>query len=340
MRQILRKFLPDFLKIKFRFFQYLIKNKGNLDDFRNLYTHKTSYGFNHPEITFYILRKGPNGAGLLSSYLSFLGQLKKINNKYIVPIVDMKSEYYNIIHNSIDEKGKINAWERYFEKVSKYSIDDVKFSKNVIIGGSGITTNMVKFFDGSKVTKKTIIPWIALDNKYFKLKHSLEKTFNKEYIRLLKGKRVLGVMIREEYEGYVKGQYSLIKGHPVQPKLALVIENVQMYLDKWECDYVYLATDSLKTINKFKNIFHEKLIYSPRQRGEMDFTIHEDYIEKFKAYIKGFSVHQRNTEYLKEIYLLSKCTCLIAGKSSGTLVAALWNKNHYEQLMFYNLGVY
>lgn len=44
-------------------------------------------------------------------------------------------------------------------------------------------------------------------------------------------------------------------------------------------------------------------------------------------------------EYLTTIYILSKCTSIIAGRVNGTVIAALMNDG-YEYSYYYDLGVY
>jgi len=67
---------------------------------------------------------------------------------------------------------------------------------------------------------------------------------------------------------------------------------------------------------------------------------YNDFLNKSTEYVSSMTVQQRNIDYLKEVYLLSKCTCLVCGKASATVVASIWNGNRYEHRHFYDLGLY
>ena len=340
IKSFIRKKTPNILKRKFRLLILFVSNRAEYKNYKSYLPKRLKLGSRNPGLTFYVLRKGPTGVGVLSCYLSFLGQLKMIEKKGYLPIVDMYSEYYNIIHNDSSEVNSINAWEKFFEKSINYEISEIFESQNVIFGYKGTPRESIEFFDETVVNKKMLQKWYNLSNNYFRLKEELFNEFELEAKNILFEKRVIGVSIREEYAGYFYNHPNLIKGHPKQPSLNIVINDLKEKLNEWNCKYIFLSTDSINTINKFREQFGSKVLFTNRNRGSMNYENPGEYVHEFKNHIKSMTPYQRNKDYLKEMYILSKCTSIIAGKSSGTIVSAIWNDGKYENIYFYNLGLY
>ena len=96
----------------------------NLSDFY-------SFGKLNKNKIFYVIKRSP-GAGMFSNLTFVMNHLLIAKRHNFIPVVDM--ENYPTIYN---EKKKINgtknAWEYYFEPVSKYSLNEVYKSQNVFI---------------------------------------------------------------------------------------------------------------------------------------------------------------------------------------------------------------
>lgn len=301
---------------------------------------KKRYGELNPDKTFYILRKYPEAMGLLSCYLTYLGQLELIAKKKYIPLVDMMSNYYPMSHNSPQDVNKVNAWEQFFEQLSGYDLTEVYDSRHVILGFGYATHNAMEFIDETAIPDELILKWHDLDKRYIKLKPELKEQFQEEYEQLFGGKRIIGVMIREPYVKFNQLGMDTIKGHPVQPELEDVSMDLERWLNEWNCDYIFISTESKQTIEYMQNRFGDKLLYTKRFRRDMLSKDYNDFIIKSNEYLNSMTVQQRNIDYLKEVYLLSKCTCLTCGKASATVVASIWNGNQYEHRKFYELGTY
>ena len=79
-----------------------------------------SFGKLHKNKIFYIIRRSP-GAGLFSNVIYVLNQIKIAELNNFIPIIDMQN-FTTIYNEKIN--GTFNAWEYYFEKINKYTLDE------------------------------------------------------------------------------------------------------------------------------------------------------------------------------------------------------------------------
>jgi len=298
------------------------------------------FGSQNTDKIFYVLRKYPKATGLLSCYLTYLGQLELIAGKNYIPIVDMMSNYYPMSHISAQDANRVNAWEQFFEQISDYDLKDVYNSRHVILGKGFTTENAMELFNGTSLTDELILKWHNVDKRYMRLNVKLEEQFREEHESFFNAKRIIGVMIREGYTKFNQLEMNMIKGHPVQPEIEIISQDLHRRLDEWNCDYIFVSTESKQTIEFMQKSFGDKLLFTKRLRRDMSSEGYNDFLNRAIEYINSMTVQQRNIDYLKEVYLLSKCTCLVCGKASASVVASIWNGNKYEHRHFYEIGIY
>lgn len=306
-----------------------------------------SLGNENPDKIFYTIRMNPYGnEGLLLSYLRILRELRDIEKSSYIPVIDMQWAYYVMAHNSKDERQKVNAWELYFQPVTEYTLKSIKKSSHVIRGKLCYREQEDNFFrsnllrSNDELSQKDYEIWCKINKKYMKLQPRLIELFEKEYEQLIGKKRVIGVIIREGYAYLNQLNYELIGNHPVQPLLQDVIHDLKSLLEKWMCEYIFVSAEYEQTINDMKKAFGKRLIYTKRFRKSFETNSVAEYQEKRTEYYKKISREEINIDYLKEVYLLSKCTNLLCGRCSASLVALLWNCGKYEHYHIYELGKY
>ncbi len=215
--------------------------------------------------------------------------------------------------------------------------------------GYGFTTdNALLFFNDQKLNREDIAAWSGLSKKYIRLIAPLKERFEASYRELIREKRVLGVMIREGYMVLADARdknnpayltHPGIHYHPVQPSVERLLLDITDRMQKWDCEYVFVVSETNYMINALTTKLGEKVLFTGRKRREVNALNLEEY-RRAGAQLKDKTKKQINDDYLEEIFLLSKCTCLLSGKSSGSVVASLWNDNVYEQMEFYELGIY
>ena len=172
------------------------------------------------------------------------------------------------------------------------------------------------------------------------LKEELRSAFEEEYAHIIGGKRTIGIMVREGYSILNKLNYALITNHAVQPELDAVVEDLKVLLEEWNCEQIFVSAEYDHTIRVFQEAFGDKVVYTQRKRKDFVAAEAEEYRTKRTEYYSTISREEINRDYLKEVYLLSKCTCLLAGRASASIVAALWNNGQYEHRKIYDLGTY
>ena len=307
---------------------------------------RLSLGPANPRKTFYLIRLSPGNEGLLLSYLHLLRELDRFDKTNLIPVVDMQWAYYVMAHNSEKDQGKVNGWEMYFRPVAGYSLEEACRSKNVIRGQISYRDQIDNYFRTNILrsdvpeAEEKFKKWCRLDKKYMGLKQELLDAFEEEYERVIGGKRTIGVMVREGYSILNKLNYALISNHAVQPELDAVVQDLRVLLRDWGCEQVFVSAEYGETIRVFQEAFGEKVVFTQRKRKEFTATEAEEYRTKREEYYATISREEINRDYLKEVYLLSRCTCLLAGRASASIVAALWNNGAYEHRQIYDLGTY
>ena len=311
---------------------------------------QVSLGNKNPDKTFFVIRKVNDAVGLLSCYLTALSRLRLAEGSGYIPIMDCESHYYKLLDNEDDSNKKINSWERYFEPFSDFTMDDVRKSKNVIFS-EGIHTPKegLCLFNNTQVTDELLSGFYEINDKYFKLKPELAERFEKKCEGLIKGKRVLGSMIRDDYFFFSSGRdqndplyknHPGIEWHPVQPTPWELCDILEQKMKEWNCDYLYVIAETTYSLNVFKERFGDKLLHSGRDVKQIDELNYSKFHIAATEYKNTHPRVQNNIDYLEEVYLLSKCTSVTAGKCSGSVVAALWNHGKYEHMDILQLGVY
>ena len=305
-----------------------------------------SLGNENPDKTFYLIRLLPGSEGLIASYMYYLRELQRLENTNYIPVIDMRWDFYLCAHNDPSDAGKVNAWELYFQPVAGYSLEDIDHSKNVIYGEVGFRDERDRYLsqcflrEDSEEGQAWFNEWHAMDHKYMKLQPKLEMQFSEEFLSLIGDFRTIGVEIREGYSILHKLNYELIDNHPAQPEMEQFIEDIRTCMRRWNCDRVFVSTESQQTIERLQEAFGEKLIFTERKRKNYALDTPAALREEELRYYKQLSREQVNIDYLKEIYMLSRCTCLLAGRSNSVLAAVLWNGGQYEHYSIYDLGTY
>ena len=261
--------------------------------------------------------------------------------------MDMFTEHFDLIHNVDDGIKKINAWDYYFKPFSDYSMKDVLESKHVTLSYGFLVKEARPFVKDYDFNRDIVERTLPVHNRYFHLKDDLKLKFEEDAKKIFAGKRVLGTNIREGYivlangkknnEKYYKGL--TIDGHPIQQDIYELCNELEAKMKEWKCDYLYAEFQTTYIKNILESRFGDRFIHSDRKLKEVSDLSLKSWVEESKNNPITNRV-QNNIEYLESIYFLSKCTSLYSSKCSGTVVAALWNNNEYENMEIINRGVY
>ena len=286
-----------------------------------------TYGSLYDGYTFYVIRMGQTTSSLGPLMLWVLKQLKLIEEKgkHFIPVIDL-SQFGNVFLE-IEEIEKINPWEYYFEQPTHFSLQAVYHAQNVILGNADVNVNLDEMIDDSELLKE----YIRLYDQYIHINKRIEKKAYSIYKSIIKPEwKVLGVVYRgTDYRNRpVPNEYR-------QPGMEELLVKTEQLIHEWGCDHIFLATEDKGAVEAFKQTFQDRVVYTDKERYDSAVvcTQEHSFNREFDRYLKG-------EEYLTEIYILSKCNCLLSGKV-GILAAALpMNAGKYENKYIYDLGIY
>ena len=258
-----------------------------------------NYGNLNKNKNFYVIRRLPT-AGFFSNITFILNNLKFCEKMGFIPIIDMKN--YPSLYNEIKiiKKTK-NSWEYYFEKLNKYSLDEVYKSKNVFLSPTtfqkemsiDMTNNEIsKYINKLKIRKEILKKINSFSKKNFKNKH-----------------KILGVHFRGS-------TYKTARGHGFPLTLKLMIKNIEYLIKNYNYKKIFVVTEEQKYLNVLKKKFKKKLIfYNSFRMGKYD---------SFKIYPRKNHRYLLGEEILIETILLSKCNGLTFIKSNVTSAAKIF----------------
>ena len=87
-----------------------------------------SFGTKNPDKTFYLLSRPMHFRdGLYTYVFAFLEQMDMVEKNNYIPVVDMQNFWNHYLEE--DKIGVENAWDYYFQPLSKYSLEEVYASR-------------------------------------------------------------------------------------------------------------------------------------------------------------------------------------------------------------------
>ena len=274
-------------------------SKIKLNDLSQIYF--KSYGNLNKNKIFYIIRREPT-AGFFSNITFILNHLKICDDMNFIPIIDMKN--YPSLHNEIHPINKNkNAWEYYFKKINKYSLNEVYKSKNVYMSSKtfqkkmflDMTNNEIsRYFSKIKI-KKEILQKINI--------------FNKEKFK--KNDKILGVHFRGS-------TYKTARGHGFPLTKELMIKNIQSLIKKFDYNKIFVVTEEQEYLKALKEKFNDQIIFYDSFRMKK--------LDSYKIYPRKNHRYLLGEEILIETVLLSKCNGLTFIKSNVISAAKLFTK--------------
>lgn len=275
-------------------------------------------------------------------------------NKGFIPLVDLEYQY-NFDQHKI---GEDNVWEYCFQQ--PISMSQVKEKEYVYLHSCYQYDNVYlektcKDINGKKddvyihITQENWRKYYSNINKYVKkywvFKQAIWDEFEWEYeIQMRKAQHLLGIFLREDWsEEYY--QYLGIEDkkvfdmHPRVPSVSETINIVKEYLQKWECDHIFLSTLYQDSVERFREAFGDKIIVVDRIRhnsiGDVAAStenLFSSTAEEKRSNIKWSVEKKAAASYIKEVIALSRCDYLIAARGRGATAALSLNGGKYRDI--------
>lgn len=249
--------------------------------FKDLKFEYKRFGSKNPNKYFYVIKRSP-GAGFFSNLNFVIHHLLICDTLKMIPVIDMENfqTFYNCkkkINNTF------NSWEYYFKPVSKYSLNEVYKSKNVIIcdprtsfngNNSNIKNTVFEPFNGPQYLKikhkKIIKKYIKYNEDIIREASFLTKKFKKE--------KILGICFRGS-----DAKFSAYQPHA--PNLKQIVTSTKKLIKRYDYKKIYLCTEDIDYLNYFKREFKKEIIFninSPRTNDKRDLFNYDDPLHRYK----------------------------------------------------------
>ena len=174
--------------------------------------------------------------------------------------------------------------------------------------------------------------WHNFANQYIPIKKEIINESNKIIKTIFKdSKNVLGVLLRGT--DYVAMRPH---GHPIPPKIKDVIKDVKFLDNKYNYNWIFLATED----NNIRDIFLKSIGIKAKCLLSKTKIFYDYSTKKPLAYSIDFKSNlDFNKIYLLNIIILSKCLDLLAANTSGTAGIFILTEG-FRYYKVYDLGYY
>ena len=258
------------------------------------------YGNRNPNIFFYLIRRSP-GAGFFSNLNFVIHNLWICEQLKMIPVVDMKN-YITLYNCKVKINNSHNAWDYFFKPVSKFTLQEVYKSKNVIICDNR-TSKKGFSISNYKSNFKYFNGFQNLDNrhnkiikKYIQFNKKILEESNKFVKKNFKNKKILGVCFRGSDQK--KSAYQ-----PYPPTENQLLYATNYLLKKYKFDKIYLCTEDEGFLNFFKKKYKSILLYNNSPRTNDNIDLFDNLSKKHRYYVgKGNIVDMLNLS--KTSYML------------------------------------
>ena len=307
VKNYLYRAILDSQKRKIKRKKKLLLSQNIVNNHKKLQFH--NLGNKNPKKIFYIIQR-KKGGGLFSNLLFVLNHLAICEKLKLIPIVDM----YNFegFYNEINKVNKtLNSWEYYFNQTSKYKLEDVYQSKNVIFSSSETFKNyklraFKKFKDLYNAYKK-----------YIRMNTAIIKEANENFKRLkIDRYNTVGLHWRGT-------DHKFLPNHPQPPSRKQIFNKIDKILKNKKRKKIFLVTEDPEYLEIMKKKYGKKVLYlnSFRSSKSSDFSNFNRNNHRFKV----------GKESLIEVLILSKLNYLVCSESNISDFAKFisLNKNFY-----------
>ncbi len=291
----------------------------------------------------YITRSSPK-ASITSIFLQVLDNLSECEKENLTPIVCLK----NTKLLCYDPEYGDNLWEYYFEPVSPFSDrilseKDKKNKKirssfmskpqhlNYLLGIAGEDRSYTKRFKDNTPPAFDFYHrnhFKKIIDKYIKIKPYILKEKEKFYDKYMKNKKIVGIFARGTNKFNEKSGGMVFRG---RKKLTIedYITTCETEMNRIGADYVYLASDSHESVERFKIKFKDSLIC---QENNIRYKYHSsDYDPPWGdpdfGPMEGKTKGDLGKENIIDTLCLSECDLLIHTETNIAIAAMLYNPN-------------
>jgi len=314
------------------FAKYLLKSsfRRQIEDLLDRCGEHTVNTPPHRERSIELLTRQETDVGVFSDYIAFLPAIECSIRKGRIPVVDRKT-----VHNAfLSDYKDANTWEFYFEQPCGIGLDDLHNESDDIVRSFTSANVPVSLSDCRDET--TVAYWRQFARRYIRPTPTLRQQLTQtEQALFPQGARVLGVSIREGYAKLFQMNSRIAAGHPFQASTEQLLADAEKRMEQWGCDRLLVTCQTDETVERFRRAFGEQCLYVDRPRYTFE-ELPEG--EHAKKPARPIDQRQNELDYIREIYLLSRCTSFLCSRNSGSEAAFIMSDG-YEHFYCYDLGL-
>lgn len=292
------------------------------------------YGIlNQKKIIYYITEDSKN-LGFFAMYRYWVEYLYFADICGYIPVIQSGPDF------SYKEQEKVNGtnnpYEYYFRQPSSVSVQNVKFSRNVVEADVAhrqmVELVLTGKYSNYKVNNRYMRMMSYIVNKYVHFNQPTWEFIKRGIEKLnMKGEKVLGVHIRgtDFRSGY--------HNHPVYVTEEQYFKEIDILFRKGDYTKIFLATDDIRILNHFADRYGDRICYyddCKRNNKNQSVAFSNDERKGHKYYL--------GLEVIRDMYTLSVCLGLVAGVSQVAICARinkLARKEQYKDLKIIDNGL-
>lgn len=331
------------------FDRLLIERRRRLNNVKGYYPEAVFISKENSETKYCVVRYTAPTFALMAAGIQYVFCYHQLRERGYIPLIDIEYAY----SYKQGKLGENNIWDLCFEQ--PITVKEAVQKPYVLATG-----NLFSYSDDSKVCqdingdkedhfihvrKENFREYYSKAKKYiepiWKIKPELVTEFEEKVWNKVKGSRVLGIFLRENFTKDVcfdnEADRKVFSNHPLLPGVRETIEIIKTQLRDWKYDLIFLSTIYEDSLQIFKEEFGDIVIYAERQRMKINekkpanFGMSEK--ELYEISLERRNANEEITKmYLEEIVALSKCDYLIGGASSGMAAALTLNGGEYEDI--------
>jgi len=285
-----------------------LTKKFNFVDHEPTYFYK-SFGNKNIDKLFYVIKingKKKEGGGLFSNLLFILRHLIFAEKLKAIPIIDLEN-FYNKYNEKRPIFGTRNSWLYYFEPVSKYTLNEVYQSQNVLITNGFFSKNMKKNYHSDKKLIKSFKKYIKIKKKFLKSANDFEK---KNFLK----QKVLGIHLRGT-------DRKTTTNHPFPPTITQIFQLIDDSINKYKFNKIFLITEQEKYLKLFQIKYGNLLCFRKETFRSNQSKIFDSKVRKNHRYEIG-------RDNIEEMLILSKLKYIICTTSNLSQASCLISKNN------------
>lgn len=275
----------------------------------------------------YRIRIGSRGDGFFAEYRRLLNYLYYADQLHLIPYIEFTEDYTYAEKQPVH--GHTNPFEYYFlqpcvseeeSKTYRYILTNRDCDQDF--------SRWLKPENGYDLSEEYVSAMADVSRRYIRPNKETEEMMQ-EASAFLGERKTLGVHVR--LTDFKQNYY----GHPICVTADRHLEAARKAVEKYRFEQIFLATDDVETVELFRKEFGEKLLTYPditRSDGEVSVAFSRSSRENHH-YLLGLEV-------LKDMYTLSLCSGLVAGKSQVSICAYIQRRmtGDYEYREIIDVG--